>query len=593
MRIIFFVFLFTSSLFSQINDSRNINNLFKQGEYKKVVNICEKLVNYSNIQSYYNPYFNSLLNISAYDRATKINKQVTSKFRNNLTYKVDEYYLNIIKESSHANSILQDLQSKLLINTSQIISVANRFVLYQLYEEALSCYIFLEENYPNLPDYSMQIAHLYESLGNDQEMINRYLLSIKKEPNKRSMVIYYLQRYLDNNGIKNEDNFNYVRHGLLEYANVEKEGYFFSDILVWFFILDQEYELAFAQSKAIDLRNGLDGEKIYELGETLLDKKEYSVALKCFNYLISKGIDNYYYLEANINRLYSIENLEYFNIQNLKIQYEEAISLLGKDKFTATLLINYARFLTFKYQNIELSKSFLEEVMDIPQLYSRDLAELQLLYGDVMLLSGNIWTSLLYYSKVENIFTDHPLGHEAKLKKAKVSYYQGDFIWAQNQLDILKSSTSKLISNDAMSLSLLITDNLNLDTTENTMKMFARADLASFQKKYKKSNLILDSILIIYPEHDLVDEILFKKHEIYKELGEIASAISMLNRIIENYSFDILYDDALYSLAKIYDFNLNDKEMSLKYYQMILFNCSGSIFIVDSRKRYRILQDQF
>ena len=47
----------------------------------------------------------------------------------------------------------------------------------------------------------------------------------------------------------------------------------------------------------------------------------------------------------------------------------------------------------------------------------------------------------------------------------------GDFEWAQSQLDVLKSSTSKLIANDAMYLSLLISDNLNLDTSSLAMEM--------------------------------------------------------------------------------------------------------------------------
>ena len=65
------------------------------------------------------------------------------------------------------------------------------------------------------------------------------------------------------------------------------------------------------------------------------------------------------------------------------------------------------------------------------------------------------------------------LDTKQNLKKA-IAYYQGDFNWAQAQLDVLKSS-SKLISNDAMALSLLITDNYNLDTTDVPMMLFAKA----------------------------------------------------------------------------------------------------------------------
>ena len=84
----------------------------------------------------------------------------------------------------------------------------------------------------------------------------------------------------------------------------------------------------------------------------------------------------------------------------------------------------------------------------------------------------------------------------------KISYYQGDFNWAQSQLDVLKSSTSKLISNDAMDLSLLITDNLNLDTTSVPMEIYT--DLLYYQNKFEESIITLDSICDLYSGHDII-----------------------------------------------------------------------------------------
>jgi hypothetical protein len=45
---------------------------------------------------------------------------------------------------------------------------------------------------------------------------------------------------------------------------------------------------------------------------------------------------------------------------------------------------------------------------------------------------------------------ESPLGEEARFRNAKLSYYKGDFDWAQEQLKVLKASTSELISNDAI-----------------------------------------------------------------------------------------------------------------------------------------------
>ena len=228
--------------------------------------------------------------------------------------------------------------------------------------------------------------------------------------------------------------------------------------------------------------------------------------------------------------------------------------------------------------------------MKFSNISKADLAECKLVYADVMLLSGNIWTSLIYYSQVEKDFKENPLGHEAKLRRAKISYYQGDFEWAQSQLDVLKSSTSKLISNDAMDLSLLITDNLNLDTSLVPMQIYARADLLFYQNRFEEAIIVLDSILINYIGHSLVDEIYFRKFEIYTMLQQTEKSIDMLEFIINHYSFDILYDDALFNLANIYEKKLKNIEKASQYYEKILLKCSGSIYVSHSRKRYRQLR---
>ena len=240
--------------------------------------------------------------------------------------------------------------------------------------------------------------------------------------------------------------------------------------------------------------------------------------------------------------------------------------------------------------DLSSSEIILEKIMNMPNINKNDLAECKLVYADVMLLSGNVWSSLLYYSQVEKENKESPLGHEAKLRKAKISYYQGDFNWAQSQLDVLKSSTSKLISNDAMDLSLLISDNLNLDTTSVPMEIYARADLLFYQNKLEESLNTLDSICELYPNHELLDEVYFRKYQIYYKKGEVDKAIEALEVIISHYSHDILKDDALFQLARIYENKKRDIELASNYYETILLECSGSIFITESRKKYRQLR---
>ena len=254
------------------------------------------------------------------------------------------------------------------------------------------------------------------------------------------------------------------------------------------------------------------------------------------------------------------------------------------------MLSNYAHFKAFYLNDLVAAENILIRTMGISGITDIDLAECKLEYADIQLLLGNIWESLLYYSQVEKDFKENPLGHEAKLRRAKIAYYQGDFLWAQAQLSTLKASTSKLIANDAMELSLLITDNYNLDTSDIAMQTFARADLLNYQKRKQDALVKYDSILFLFPGHSLSDEIYMRKAEIYIELDDYQEALVMYDKIILEHSYDILVDDALYRKAQIYHKKLQEKSKAMDIYERILLEHNSSIFVTESRKKFRELR---
>lgn len=135
--------------------------------------------------------------------------------------------------------------------------------------------------------------------------------------------------------------------------------------------------------------------------------------------------------------------------------------------------------------------------------------------ADIYLISGEIWEASLLYSQVEKDFKYEAIGQEAKFRNAKLSFYAGDFAWAKSQADVLKGATTKLISNDALDLSLIISDAIAVDTNEAPLKLFACADLMIRQHKYEDAIIKMDSINILYSSNTLGDDIYFKKAQIY------------------------------------------------------------------------------
>ncbi|MGB0423174.1 MAG: tetratricopeptide repeat protein, partial [Flavobacteriales bacterium] len=244
----------------------------------------------------------------------------------------------------------------------------------------------------------------------------------------------------------------------------------------------------------------------------------------------------------------------------------------------------------FYLQKSSIAIDILNEAIGLPGLYETVEAVCKLELGDILLFTGDIWEASLLYSQVELDFKEDALGHESKFRNAKISYYTGDFEWAQAQLDVLKASTTKLISNDAIDLSLLITDNFNMDTITTPMLMFAQSDLLSYQNRDDEAIAKVDSLIAAYPGHALADEILWMKANIFFNQGKYEESEVLLDQILSVHFTDILADDALFKLAEMNELVYKDLEKAKELYERIILEYPGSLYVIEARKRFRRLR---
>ena len=593
MRIIFFFLLFTVSSYAQNNNQKTAYQYYVNGDYDKAIAIYEELNSRQLSTNIYSTYFISLCNLDRFSEAEKLAKKFYTKYPTRLNYLVDIIISQIKqKNEKKSDNYLKKLFKKISGKNSQVVQIANRFQSFSMYQIALDIYK-KSQAISGAIQYDLQIAQLYALLGKEELMIKQYFNFLLRNPNKKKVVFTSIQRFLNNNGIKNENNYLIVKKALLKTSKLHPDRADFNEMLIWFFMQNKQYKSALNHVVSLDRRSGNSLSSIYDIGETLLDLEKYPLSIQAFDYIISKGFKSNLYIDAHINKLYALtksinENSE--DIKSIDQKYSQIIDEVGVNRYSILLVSNYAHFKAFYLNDLISAIDILDDVMIMSTIDKLDLAECKIQYADIMLLSGNIWDALLFYSQVEKDFKEHPIGHKAKFKRAKIAYYQGDFTWAQAQLDVLKSSTSKLIANDAMDLSLLITDNYALDTIDIPMIQFAKADLKAFQKKSDIALLTYDSILVNFQGHDLSDEIYYRKANIYLLNNNFDMYIKMLEIIIDQFSYEILIDDALFDLATFYDEKLNNKEQAAKYYQELILNFQGSIFVAEARERFRILR---
>jgi tetratricopeptide (TPR) repeat protein len=291
---------------------------------------------------------------------------------------------------------------------------------------------------------------------------------------------------------------------------------------------------------------------------------------------------------------------------NLEQDFRKVLDENGLHSGTMDWIRKYAHLLAFYVNKPQEAMDILNQAMattrDIKEKsqYKIDLA-------DVQLYTGNIWDASLNYSQVDKDLPNDILGNEAKFKNAKLSFYIGEFLWAKSQLDVLAAATTKLISNDAIYSSMLISDNLEEgegleDGSDSTLllfqnsegnlalKMYAKAEFLIFQNKDDEALKALDSVMILSPFGSLVDDALYQKALIYIKQKNYFEAEKLFKRIIENYGDQLLADDAVFQLAELYEYYLKDIPQAMEYYQKILKEYSDSLYVVQARNRYRTLR---
>ena len=81
-----------------------------------------------------------------------------------------------------------------------------------------------------------------------------------------------------------------------------------------------------------------------------------------------------------------------------------------------------------------------------------------------------------------------------------------------------------------------------------------------------------------------------RKAQVYISSNNFEKALYNLEIINSDWNYDILSDDALFKRAKIYDDFLKNSEKALSLYEQILTEHPDSIYVSESRKRYRFLR---
>ncbi|MFA5971271.1 MAG: tetratricopeptide repeat protein [Lentimicrobiaceae bacterium] len=570
---------------------------YNSRELDKALVTFENLYSKNPSQFNYIYYINTLFELKEFDKAEKVIKKQQKTSPNDPQYQVDLGYLNIMQgDISKGRRIYENCLKELQPDKTQVYNLSNAFSSRRETDYMINTYLRGRQLLRDPSAFAFELAYTYESLGSNELMIDEYLNLITSNPQQMGLVKNRLQAWLsdDIDNSKNE-----AFHALmLKKSQQNPDEILYNELLLWHSIQQKDFPFALIQAKALDRRYGENGQRIFDLAALCVSNENFDAGIDGYKYIIKKNSNSELVMRSRIELI----NTEFTNYKNsylqdksqlllMKRQYRLLLDELGKNTFTIPLILNLAHLQAFYLGETDEATELLLQAINIPRVPLENQAECKLELADIYLFSGEQWEATLLYSQVEKTFKNEPLGHEAKFRNAKLSFYIGEFGWALAQLDVLKAATSKLIANDALELSLLITDNIEEDSVTVPLSMYAKADLLEFRNHDSDALAVLDSISSLFPMHSISDNVLFKKAEIFAKNGKFDIAAANYSEIIEKYPYDLLADDAMYNLAGLYENHLNNKGKAMELYEKILTQYPGSLYVVDARKHFRALRN--
>lgn len=569
---------------------------YNNEEFEKAIDYYEDLYKKTNSDTYYNSLVELYPKADRITDGEKMIKKCIRKFPMRTEFLVDlGHYYELQEDDASAKKQYEEAISKIDLNNIQTRLLANKLKVYKKYKYIEEAYLKARRINGDNRLFQFELANNYAEQGKTEVMVNEYLTILGENNGYKQTVQNLFQRYLrpDPEGKQ----MAMLREQLLRKIQREPGKEIFSELLIWLYIQDKNFNRAYLQAKALDRRKKENGVRLYNLAQLSLANKEFAVAEKSFNYVISIGEEGAYYKAAKlkmaeVKKLRVLDQKDYTKTDLLGVRstFLSTIEDLGKNSFSYPLMSSLADLEAFYLDDLDSAIMWNSLMIELPSLSKQQKAESKLALGDLLVVSNEIWEASLLYSQVDKDFKYDQLGETAKLKNAKIAFYTGDFYWAQAQLDVLKGSTSKLIANDAMDLSLTITDNIGLDSIAEPLEMYARADLLNFKKDYSLAHKTLDSIPEFFPASSLKDDILFLKYEMEYTQRNYDTAATYLRNLLADYAEDILGDDALFELALMEQDIFDNKETAMDLFKQLITTYPASIHVVESRKRFRLLR---
>ncbi len=579
---------------AQKSDSQLAYTYYQNKEYDKAGQLFLQLYERTRSSNYLDYYIVCLINGKQYDKAENALKKYLKTDERNKEFLVNLGYVYEQQgKTKKSEEYYEKAVQRLIPSTSDINSLANKFRNIREYGWAVKAYLQGQKILKQPNAFLRELGENYMLERDYDNMLDLFVRTLQQKPGDINNVTSQLSFARSYDLVNNVDNL--IEKKLEEIFKQEDYNPVFDELAVWYATQKKDYAQALRHATLLNQKM-TDKENIFvNIARNASSMGNYSIATDAYRKVLEKGKENNnYYLTARKEIL----ECEYQQAQQtasgaeqyrqIATNCEQFLQEYGYATDNVDIGLMLSDIYAYRLNLPDSANSVLEKSTSIRRLSSNKLSAIKSKRADLLTYTDNIWEATILYTQIEKANPNNDIGYEAKLKKAWLAYYAGDLLWAKAQFDVLKGSTTKLISNDAIKMAHFINMNYEEDDNQDLEKL-AKTEYLVYKQQIQEALPVLDSLMTC-EQPGIADYAALLKAKIQVGQNQPEHAAELLEKLKNESQQTYIRAEAIYQLA-----NLKKQQKAYdsarELYKILVSEYSGSVYSVEAGKLYREIKD--
>jgi outer membrane protein assembly factor BamD (BamD/ComL family) len=226
-----------------------------------------------------------------------------------------------------------------------------------------------------------------------------------------------------------------------------------------------------------------------------------------------------------------------------------------------------------------------------PALTAGEAAAIRLDLARLALSAGSLAEARALFTAVEETERIGDAAEAARLELAYLDFYAGDTAGALARAEAMDANTGADVANDALLLRLLLTENVDADSSTVQLAAYARAALKLRQGRPADALIAVDSLLAAAARHPVADDADFLRALALRAAGRTAEALDALAEFPERHQESYLAERARFLAAEVHERDARDPAAARAAYEDFLTRHPRSLLAPEARTRLRRLSE--